>query len=57
MAEGMSNREIALTLKVSEKTVEKHIGKILEKLGVGSRVEAAVLAVQMGLVEVRTPRR
>lgn len=49
---GKTNRQISGALGISEKTVEKHIGKILEKLGVGSRVETAVWAVEMGLVEV-----
>ncbi|RIK39817.1 MAG: DNA-binding response regulator [Chloroflexi bacterium] len=47
---GKTNQEIALALKISEKTVEKHVGSILSKLGVASRVEAAVQAVQRGLV-------
>ena len=47
---GKTNQEIALALKISEKTVEKHVGAILSKLGVASRVEAAVQAIQRGLV-------
>ena len=45
MVEGRSNREIAAALWISEKTVEKHVGRILEKLGVNTRIEAAVWAV------------
>jgi two-component system response regulator DevR len=45
MAEGKSNREIAADLWISEKTVEKHVGRILEKLGVNTRIEAAIWAV------------
>lgn len=47
---GKTNQEIGLALKISEKTVEKHVGAIFDKLDVASRVEAAVQAVQRGLV-------
>jgi DNA-binding NarL/FixJ family response regulator len=47
---GKTNQEIALVLKISEKTVEKHVGAVLNKLNVASRVEAAVQAVQRNLV-------
>ncbi len=42
VAAGKSNKEIAQTLEVTERTVEFHVGNVLGKLGVGSRVEAAV---------------
>jgi DNA-binding NarL/FixJ family response regulator len=48
MAEGRSNREIAADLWISEKTVEAHIGQVLQKLGLTSRTEAALWAVQNG---------
>lgn len=47
---GKTNQEIGLELGISEKTVEKHVGALFTKLKVTSRVEAAVLAVQQGLV-------
>jgi DNA-binding NarL/FixJ family response regulator len=47
---GKTNQEIGLTLGISEKTVEKHLEGIFTKLGVASRVEAAVLAVREGYV-------
>ncbi len=47
---GKTNQEIGHTLQISEKTVEKHVGAIFNKLDVSSRVEAAVQAVQRGLV-------
>jgi DNA-binding NarL/FixJ family response regulator len=47
---GKTNQEIALALKISEKTVEKHVGAILSKLNVASRVEAAVQAIQRDLL-------
>lgn len=46
LAQGKTNAEIGLELGISEKTVEKHLDFIYRKLGVSSRVEAAVLAVQ-----------
>ena len=46
---GKTNQEIGMALDISEKTVEKHLEGIFNKLGVASRVEAAVLAVRMNL--------
>jgi DNA-binding NarL/FixJ family response regulator len=47
---GKTNQEIAASLGISVKTVEKHIGELFVKLGAASRVEAAVHAVRVGLV-------
>lgn len=47
---GKTNQAIAADLGISEKTVEKYLESILKKLGVTSRVEAAVLAVREGLL-------
>jgi two-component system, NarL family, nitrate/nitrite response regulator NarL len=49
LAEGQSNKVIARNLGISDGTVKLHVKAILRKLGVHSRVEAAVLAVQQGL--------
>jgi DNA-binding NarL/FixJ family response regulator len=46
LADGQSNREIASTLRVSEKTVKTHVSSVLAKLGVADRTQAAVLAVR-----------
>lgn len=50
LVKGKTNQEIAITLGISEKTVEKHLAGIFTKLQVSSRVEAAVYAVREGLV-------
>jgi two-component system response regulator DegU len=47
---GKTNQEIGLELGISEKTVEKHLEGVFSKLGVASRVEAAVHAVREGWV-------
>lgn len=47
---GKSNQEIAMALAISEKTVEKHMHSLFVKFDATSRVEAAVYAVQRGLV-------
>jgi DNA-binding NarL/FixJ family response regulator len=49
IARGHSNRQIAEALTISEKTAEIHVGNILGKLGLTSRAQAAVYAVEHGL--------
>lgn len=46
IAAGQTNKQIAETLRISERTVDKHVRSILGKLNVSSRTEAAVLWVQ-----------
>jgi len=48
LAEGQSNKVIARNLGISDGTVKLHVKAILRKLGVHSRVEAAVMAVEHG---------
>jgi two-component system, NarL family, response regulator LiaR len=50
IAQGRSNKRIALELGISEKTVKTHVGHVLAKLGVTDRTQAALLAVQHGLL-------
>jgi two-component system nitrate/nitrite response regulator NarL len=51
LAEGQSNKVIARHLQISEGTVKLHVKAILRKLGVHSRVEAAVMAVEKGVCD------
>jgi DNA-binding NarL/FixJ family response regulator len=51
VAEGLTNREIADDLVISEKTVERHRANILAKLGMHDRVELTRYAIRAGLVE------
>jgi DNA-binding NarL/FixJ family response regulator len=46
LAAGQSNREIARTLHISEKTVKTHVSAVLAKLGVADRTQAALFAVR-----------
>jgi two-component system, NarL family, response regulator LiaR len=50
IAQGHSNKEIARTLQVGERTVKSHVSSILGKLGLASRTQAALYAVRAGLV-------
>lgn len=50
LASGASNKEIARTLDLAESTVKIHVQGILRKLNLASRVQAAVYAVEHGLV-------
>lgn len=50
LAQGRANKEIARDLGIGEKTVKTHVSNILSKLDVQSRTQAALYAVQIGLV-------
>jgi NarL family two-component system response regulator LiaR len=50
LARGRSNREIARHLTISEETVKTHVSRILAKLGVADRTQAAIVALQHRLV-------
>jgi DNA-binding NarL/FixJ family response regulator len=52
MAEGKSNAAVSRELHISEKTVEYHVGNILDKLGVSTRVEAALWAIKAEVVRL-----
>ena len=50
LAFGLTNKEIALALRISYETVKEHVQHILRKVGVSDRTQAAVWAVRKGLV-------
>lgn len=50
LSQGMTNREIAEALGIGESTVKTHLRNILEKLHARNRLEAATLALKLGLV-------
>ena len=51
VAQGRTNREIGERLFISQKTVGVHVGNILSKLEVSGRVEAAAVAIRLGLTD------
>jgi len=51
LARGKANKEIAAALAISERTTKSHVSHIMAKLGVQSRTQAALFAVQSGLLE------
>jgi DNA-binding NarL/FixJ family response regulator len=56
VADGKTNKEIANSLDLSEKTVKNHVRNIFHKLQVYDRTQAAILGIRKGLIELE-PRR
>lgn len=52
VARGKSSNDIATLMKVSERTVNFHITNVIRKLGVSTRVQAAIRCALLGLIEV-----
>jgi putative two-component system response regulator len=57
MAEGMSNRSIAVLLDLQVNTVRNHVQRVLRKLGAHSKLEAVAVARRRGLLPRRDPQR
>ena len=57
LAEGLSNRDIATTLKLSEHTIKNHLFHVFDKLGVSSRMEAVVYSFNHVGVPKRVAKR
>jgi DNA-binding NarL/FixJ family response regulator len=56
VATGKANKQIAAELTISERTARTHVSRILHKLRLSSRTQAALWAVREGLVEVEAER-
>ncbi len=52
LAEGLSNKQIAAHLNISEHTAKFHVNSILNKLGAGTRTEAVMRALRRGLLRI-----
>lgn len=52
VANGMFNKEIAMSLNISERTVKNHISNIFKKIGVFDRTQAAVFAIKNDLIKL-----
>jgi two-component system, NarL family, nitrate/nitrite response regulator NarL len=52
MADGLSNKQIAAELAISDHTAKFHVAQILAKLGAGSRTEAVTIAIRRGLAPI-----
>jgi DNA-binding NarL/FixJ family response regulator len=55
VTKGMSNKQIALNLKISQQTVKNHVTSILRKLGVDDRTQATIYAIRRGWVRLYQP--
>lgn len=53
VAEGLSNKQVAARLFVTERTVKFHVSSLLHKLGAGNRTEAVRVAVRRGLIRLQ----
>ncbi len=56
LARGRTNRQIARCLTISAATVKRHVEHIIQKLGVSDRTQAAVRAIEIGLIPPESER-
>ena len=56
VASGQTNKEVAATLHLSERTVARHISNIFTKIGVTSRTAATAFAYENDLADLARPR-
>jgi len=56
VAKGLTNKAIGHELGISDRTVQGHLANIFGKLGVGTRTEAVLLAVQQGWIVLEEAR-
>lgn len=52
VANGLSNRDLAVALAIGEDTVKGHLSKIMDKLGASNRTHAVILGIQRGIIEL-----
>jgi DNA-binding NarL/FixJ family response regulator len=52
VARGLSNKQIAIKLGISDKTVRNHLSRIFRKLDAGNRTQAVMNAMRVGLLSV-----
>ena len=52
VANGLSNKELAIALAIGEDTVKGHLSKIMDKLGANNRTHAVILGIQRGIIEL-----
>ena len=53
IASGSSNKEIASTLSISERTVKNHVSNIFKKIDVSDRTQAAVFAIKNDIIKLK----
>lgn len=53
LAKGLLNKEIAVTLNISERTVKNHVSNIFKKINVSDRTQAAVFAIKNNIVDIK----
>ena len=52
MARGLSNKQIAYSLDITETTAKNHVRHILQKLGAQDRTQATTAAIQRGIIQL-----